>query len=96
MYVLFPQLEIEMKLISKLQVISWHLDFLRQTAINPVPSHDELFTSLSTLHSLKLVATESQRIDYFQKVRSLVEDSDLFAALSTEPVLARHVPRYAS
>ena len=78
------------------QVVAWHLDFLRQTAIDPIPSHDELFTTLSTLHSLKLIATESQRLDYFQKVRSLVEDSDLFLALKEEPLLKKHVPRFAS
>ncbi|KAI5477041.1 origin recognition complex subunit 1 [Pseudohyphozyma bogoriensis] len=74
-------------------VMTWHLDFLRQTAIEPVPSHSDLFTIVSDLHGLRLLATESQRSDYFQRVRSLVENSDLFTVLRQDPALKLHVPR---
>jgi len=76
-----------------LQVLTWHLDFLRQTTIEPVPSHPELFAVAVELHGLRLVATESQRLDYFQRVRSMVGDSDLFEALRQEPALKLHIPR---
>mgnify|MGYP001574972139 FL=1 len=37
--------------------------------------------------------TDSQRLDYYQRVRALVDDADLFAALREEKVLKNHVPR---
>ena len=73
--------------------MAWHLDFLRQTGLSPVPSHDDLFTFLADLHGLRLVATESQRGDYFQRCRGLVEEGDLFGWLREDPVLKTHIPK---
>lgn len=73
--------------------MTWHLDFLRQTGLTPVPSHEDLFTFLADLHGLRLVATESQRGDYFQRCRGLVEEGDLFGWLREDPVLKNHIPK---
>lgn len=75
------------------QVMKWHLDFLRQTAITPIPTQSDLFAIVAQLHSLRLLGTESQRDDYYQRVRSLVDDTDLFAVLKEEKRLSHHVPR---
>ncbi|GAA5979203.1 hypothetical protein JCM11641_008460 [Rhodosporidiobolus odoratus] len=84
-------------------VLTWHLDFLRQTSLLPsssssssfsnAPNKDELLTLLSELHALRLIATESQRLDVFQRVRAGVDEGDLFAALREDEVLAAHVPK---
>ncbi|GAA5894655.1 hypothetical protein JCM6882_006648 [Rhodosporidiobolus microsporus] len=80
-------------------VLTWHLDFLRQTSLLPSssalgpPTKDELLTLLAQLHALRLVATESQRLDVFQRVRAAVDDGDLFAALRECEVLKAHVPK---
>ncbi|KAK4700787.1 origin recognition complex subunit 1, partial [Phenoliferia sp. Uapishka_3] len=80
-----PEVELE-------KVFKWHLDFLKQTCIEPVPSHEDLFSIVAELHSLRLVVTESQRGDYFQRISSLVENSDLFDALKADDCeLKRHV-----
>jgi hypothetical protein len=79
-----------------IQVLRWHLDFCRQISLRDIPSHDQLFTTLATLHTLRIVVTESQRLDYYQRVRTLAADSDIFAALETESILLRHLPNSAS
>lgn len=61
--------------------------------ITPVPSQSELFTIVAELHSLRLLGTESQREDYYQRIRSVVENSVLFGVLQEEPMLAKHVPK---
>jgi ABC-type cobalamin/Fe3+-siderophores transport system ATPase subunit len=79
-----------------LKVFTWHLDFLRQTSLLSTlspPSRSELLTLLTHLHSLRLVATESQRLDVFQRVRPAVDEGDLFAALREDEVLRLHVPK---
>uniref|UniRef100_A0A0K3CFZ7 Origin recognition complex subunit 1 n=1 Tax=Rhodotorula toruloides TaxID=5286 RepID=A0A0K3CFZ7_RHOTO len=48
---------------------------------------------LETLHSLRLVTAESQRLDVFQRVRPAVDEGDLFAALREDEVLKAHVPK---
>ncbi|GAA5822726.1 hypothetical protein JCM11251_004357 [Rhodosporidiobolus azoricus] len=96
-----PEIEVD-------TVLTWHLDFLRQTsllssslsslsstiasssAISP-PTKDELLTLLAQLHALRLVATESQRLDVFQRVRAGVDEGDLFAALREDEMLGKHV-----
>ncbi|SGY83361.1 BQ5605_C009g05632 [Microbotryum silenes-dioicae] len=83
-----PEVELEV-------VIKWHLDFLRQTAITPVPSQSELFTIVAELHALRLLVTDSQRGDYFQRVRTLVSNNDLFEVLKEDDRLKNHVPRFA-
>lgn len=70
-----------------------HLSFLSRASLTPIPSQSELFTLLASLHSLRLLASDSTRLDYFAKVRALVEDVDLFAALAEEPELKSYVPK---
>ncbi|GAA6029380.1 hypothetical protein JCM8097_003646 [Rhodosporidiobolus ruineniae] len=76
-------------------VLTWHLDFLRQTSLLPSPSmlptKAELLALLAQLHALRLVATENQRLDVFQRVRATVDEGDLFAALREDEMLVRHV-----
>ncbi|BGP22671.1 origin recognition complex subunit 1 [Rhodotorula toruloides] len=78
-------------------VLTWHLDFLRQTSLCPNPSSGpsktELVALLSQLHALRLVTAESQRLDVFQRVRPAVDEGDLFAALREDEVLKAHVPK---
>lgn len=74
-------------------VFAWHFDFLKQTGIEPRPSHDDLFTLLADLHGLRLLVTESQRGDYFQKARLLVEPGELYDVLRADPALKNHVPK---
>lgn len=50
-------------------------------------------TLVSQLHAMRLVATESQRLDVFQKVRAGVEEGDVFAALREDELLKGHVPQ---
>ncbi|SCV74696.1 BQ2448_7725 [Microbotryum intermedium] len=83
-----PEVELEV-------VIKWHLDFLRQTCITPVPSQSEVFAVVAELHALRLLVTESQRGDYFQRVRTLVSNNDLFEVLKEDDKLKNHVPRFA-
>lgn len=66
---------------------------MRQTALEPVPSHSDLFDIAADLHGLRLIATESQRGDYFQKVRAMIANDDLFEVLKLEDQLKRHVPK---
>ncbi|BGP29916.1 Origin recognition complex, subunit 1 [Rhodotorula toruloides] len=78
-------------------VLTWHLDFLRQTSLCPTPSSapstTELVALLAQLHALRLVTAESQRLDVFQRVRPAVDEGDLFAALREDEVLKAHVPK---
>ncbi|GJN88674.1 hypothetical protein Rhopal_001640-T1 [Rhodotorula paludigena] len=78
-------------------VLTWHLDFLRQTSLctsaTASPTKAELFALVAQLHALRLVATESQRLDVFQRVRANVDEGDLFAALREDEVLKGHVPK---
>lgn len=90
---LFSREDTGTELETTLQVMHWHFDFLRQTAITPTPSHEDLFAIATDLHSLRLVVTDSQRCDYFQTVRSLVEDGDLIGVLKEEPLLKKHLPK---
>ncbi|GAA5848114.1 hypothetical protein JCM8547_004414 [Rhodosporidiobolus lusitaniae] len=80
-------------------VLTWHLDFLRQTSLLPSsvspPSKSELFAVLAQLHALRLVATESQRLDVFQRVRATVDEGDLFAALREDELLKGSIPKVA-
>jgi hypothetical protein len=65
------------------QVLTWHLDFLRQTSLCPTlssaPSKSELVGLVSQMHALRLVTAESQRLDVFQRVRPVVDEGLLFA-----------------
>ncbi|BGP53848.1 hypothetical protein JCM8202_006043 [Rhodotorula sphaerocarpa] len=77
-------------------VLSWHLDFLRQTSLcsaSSAPTKQELFAVVAQLHALRLVTAESQRLDVFQRVRSGVDEGDLFAALREDEELKMHVPK---
>ncbi|GAA5951775.1 hypothetical protein JCM3765_003115 [Sporobolomyces pararoseus] len=78
-------------------VLSWHDTFLRQTHLLPsssaYPSKSDLMTLVSQLHAMRLLATESQRLDVFQKVRAGVEEGDVFAALREDDLLKNHVPQ---
>ncbi|BGP45913.1 Origin recognition complex, subunit 1 [Rhodotorula kratochvilovae] len=76
-------------------VLTWHLDFLRQTALcaGDGPTKMELVGIVAQLHALRLVATESQRLDVFQRVRASVDEGDLFAALREDETLKGHVPK---
>ncbi|BGO89446.1 hypothetical protein NBRC10512_006633 [Rhodotorula toruloides] len=78
-------------------VLTWHLDFLRQTSLcstpSSAPSKNELVSLLSQLHALRLVTAESQRLDVFQRVRPAVDEGDLFAALREDGILKAHVPK---
>lgn len=81
---------------SQKQVLSWHLDFLRQTSLcsaSSAPTKQELFALVAQLHALRLVTAESQRLDVFQRVRSGVDEGDLFAALREDEELKMHVPK---
>ncbi|GAA6063239.1 hypothetical protein JCM10212_000341 [Sporobolomyces blumeae] len=87
-------------------VLSWHDTFLRQTHLlsttlssstsaspsSAFPSKSELLTLVSHLHAMRLVATESQRLDVFQRVRAAVDEGDVFAALREDDLLKNHVP----
>ena len=42
---------------------------------------------------MRLVLTETMRMDYFAKVRANIADVDLFAALTDEPELKSYVPK---
>jgi hypothetical protein len=79
------------------QVLSWHDTFLRQTHLLPsstaYPSKSDLMTLVAQLHAMRLLATESQRLDVFQKVRAGVEEGDVFAALREDELLKNHVPQ---
>ncbi|GAA6050067.1 hypothetical protein JCM3770_001353 [Rhodotorula araucariae] len=79
-------------------VLTWHLDFVRQTALcaaapADAPTKSELVGIVTQLHALRLVATESQRLDVFQRVRATVDEGDLFAALREDETLKGHVPK---
>ncbi|GAA6023834.1 hypothetical protein JCM10207_005390 [Rhodosporidiobolus poonsookiae] len=89
-------------------VLTWHLDFLRQTgllsSVSPAsstsspsalvaPTKTELLGLLAQLHALRLVATENQRLDVFQRVRAGVDEGDLFAALRECETVGKHVPK---
>ncbi|KAG0665810.1 Origin recognition complex, subunit 1 [Rhodotorula mucilaginosa] len=77
-------------------VLSWHLDFLRQTSLCPAsasPTKHELVGLVAQLHALRLLTAESQRLDVFQRVRSGVDEGDLFAALREDEELMMHVPK---
>lgn len=77
-------------------VLSWHLDFLRQTSLLPAsacPTKHELVGLVAQLHALRLLTAESQRLDVFQRVRSGVDEGDLFAALREDDELKMHVPK---
>ncbi|GAA5911697.1 origin recognition complex subunit 1 [Sporobolomyces salmoneus] len=78
-------------------VISWHDTFLRQTHLLPsstsYPSKSDLMTLIAQLHAMRLVATESQRLDIFQKIRAGVEEGDVFAALREDELLKNHIPQ---
>ncbi|GAA6012094.1 hypothetical protein JCM11491_001748 [Sporobolomyces phaffii] len=77
-------------------VLTWHDTFLRQTHLVPpssFPSKSDLATLIAELHSMRLVATESQRLDVFQRVRAGVEEGDVFAALREDELLKNHVPQ---
>ncbi|GAA5889888.1 hypothetical protein JCM16303_001490 [Sporobolomyces ruberrimus] len=84
-----PDVELE-------SVLNWHDNFLRQTHLlssTAYPSKSDLMTLISQLHSMRLVATESQRLDVFQKVRAGIEEGDVFAALREDELLKNHVPQ---
>ncbi|GAA5933067.1 origin recognition complex subunit 1 [Sporobolomyces koalae] len=86
-----PQVELD-------SVLSWHDNFLKQThllssAAGTGPSKSDLLTLVSELHAMRLLATESQRLDVFQKVKLGIEDGDVFAALREDEVLKNHVPQ---
>lgn len=66
------------------QVIRWHLDFCRQTALNPLPTHNQLFSILQSLADMKLVTTEGGRLDHFQRVQANVQDDELELVLRKE------------
>ncbi|GAA5938692.1 hypothetical protein JCM3775_001963 [Rhodotorula graminis] len=79
-------------------VLAWHGDFVRQAALVDAralypASRSELVGVVAQLHAQRLVATESQRLDVFQRVRACVDEGDLFAALREDEVLKAHVPK---
>lgn len=68
------------------QIIRWHTDFCRQTAIHPLPTHSQLFSILQSLNDMKLLSTISSEsngnknggnLDYFQRVTANVRDDEL-------------------
>ena len=65
-------------------VIRWHLDFCKQTALNPLPSHAQLFSILQSLADMKLISTEGAKLDYFQRVQANVRDDELDLVLRKE------------
>ncbi|KAM0752896.1 origin recognition complex subunit 1 [Meredithblackwellia eburnea MCA 4105] len=78
------------------RVMQWCFDFLRQTGITPVPSHADFFDIVAKLYSLRLIATESQRYDYFQRLRSLVENDELLEVLKDDSVLKKYLPKLST
>lgn len=75
--------------------MSWHLHFLERAQIEPKPSQTQLFTLLAELHAMRLLVTESQRNDYYQLIRPLVQTGDLFEMLREVPEIAKYVPTSA-
>lgn len=75
------------------QVITHHLRFIGQTALCAPPPHSTLFTLVAALHSQRLIVTESQRADWFQKVRPLVSNSELYDMLREDGKLKAWVPK---
>ena len=74
-------------------MIRWHLTFLRQTGIEPVPEHADFFSILSQLSAMKLVTSEGSRADVLQKVRPVLTDAELEPVLREDPKLKLHVGR---
>lgn len=58
-------------------VVRWHLDFCRQSAMTPLPTHAQLFSILQSLADMRLVTTEGARLDYYQRVQANVRDDEL-------------------
>lgn len=65
-------------------VVRWHLDFCRQTAIQPLPTHTQLFSILQSLADMRLVTTEGAKLDYVQRVQANVRDDELELVLRKE------------
>lgn len=72
------------------ELIRYHLDFCRMQGLGP-PSHEDIFASIATLHAMHLVTAESQRLDYFQRVRSLVHAPDVIGALKEDAKMKHYI-----
>jgi hypothetical protein len=70
-----------------------HIRFLGQTALCPPPPQSAIFTLVAALHSQRLIVTESQRADWYQKVRPLVSNGELFDVLREDGQLRAWVPK---
>lgn len=75
------------------QVMSHHVRFLVQSRLAPEPPQSALFTIVSSLHAQRLLATESQRMDYYQKVRPMIGNGELYELLRGDELLREYVPK---
>ena len=64
-----------------------HLQFVSSNGIEPAPAHSDLFAVVGSLAAMRLVTTESARLDAFQRIKLEVSDADLKLALGADPEL---------
>jgi len=72
---------------SSRQVMFTHGQFVSHNGIEPAPSQADLFAVVGSLAAMRLVTTESARLDCFQRIKLEVSDTNLQVALGADPEL---------